>query len=220
MIKTIDDFLPERIFSKLESLVDSSDFAWYRTETAYNSTGQVKHSEISNGVTTSLKDVEQVSLANTMYDNQHGYDSIFLRTSSWCQAALGYHGFDCQNISRIRFALQQTSKGNNVNNPHLDAYHDHTVLLLYLTDADGDTLLYNNKVERSSDGVIKGGEYIVDDSSWHTYLTNYVNNNEFTEKVRVSPKRNRAVVFNGDYWHSSSAPKEKADRIILNANFT
>jgi len=62
--------------------------------------------------------------------------------------------------------------------------------VLYLNDSDGDTVFYKE--------------------TWRDNVT------QLTEIQRVSPKKNRAVISDGNY-HASQNPVDSEIRLILNA---
>lgn len=192
MYKVIDNFLPTEAFVKLKDIcVNSSTFPWFLTETAYPEKGVSSNS--------------QVSFANAMYMNTHSNDALYLSISNILATALSFRNYDMvTGLYRIRAGLQipLPSKQKKINNPHIDINEPHKVLLLYMNDSDGDTILYNEKHDYSD----------ID-------MADYVNNNEFTVMDRVSPKGNRAVIFDGYHWHSSSTPTKSDKRVVLNCNF-
>ena len=78
-----------------------------------------------------------------------------------------------------------------VDTPHidLDEGFEHIVVLYYVIDSDGDTIIYNERTESSS----------------------------YTEKQRVSPKQGRVVIFEGGQYHTAAQPT-KGTRCIVNYN--
>lgn len=80
---------------------------------------------------------------------------------------------------------------NSYNTPHHDAISDCVSMLYYLNDSDGDTVFFN---EKAADGSPEA----------------------FTIKGRVTPKANRAVIFDSSMYHASSQPRETAQRNVLN----
>lgn len=78
---------------------------------------------------------------------------------------------------------------------HVDYTFPGYVLLIYVNDSDGDTVLYNQ---------IYTGEEI----------------SEVTERIRVSPKAGRAVLFDNLIYHAASVPINYKFRQIINMNFT
>jgi len=75
--------------------------------------------------------------------------------------------------------------------PHidLDEGDEHIVVLYYVVDSDGDTIIYNERTESPS----------------------------YTEKQRVSPKQGRVVIFEGGQYHTAAQPT-KGTRCIVNYN--
>ena len=91
----------------------------------------------------------------------------------------------------------------NINNrekldvPHVDiADFKHLVILYYVTDADGETVIYDNQFVENEK------------------IPNF---EDLKEKQRVMPKQGRVVCFDGFYWHTSQQPS-KGTRCIINYN--
>ena len=106
--------------------------------------------------------------------------------------------------SRTFFQLPlslQYLKNDTVDNAHVDLSSPHLVVLYYVMDSDGDTIIYDKKWE-------KGKEHL---------------NSEKTAKLlikkRVTPKQGRLVVFDGRYWHTAEQPKYNK-RCVINTDIT
>ena len=70
-------------------------------------------------------------------------------------------------------------KGKREDSPHIDLINiDHFVILYYVCDSDGDTIIYNEQVK--SDG--------------------------YTVQKRITPKQGRVVLFDGSYYHTAEQP--------------
>lgn len=81
--------------------------------------------------------------------------------------------------------------------PHVDlANFKHLVILYYVTDADGETVIYDNQFVENQK------------------IPNF---EDLKEKQRVMPKQGRVVCFDGYYWHTSQQPS-KGTRCIINYN--
>ena len=78
-----------------------------------------------------------------------------------------------------------------IDTPHIDIAegNEHIVVLYYVIDSDGDTVIYNERTESPS----------------------------YTEKQRVSPKQGRVVIFEGGQYHTAAQPT-KGTRCIVNYN--
>jgi hypothetical protein len=87
-------------------------------------------------------------------------------------------------------------KNRSIDAPHVDADIDHLVILYYVIDSDGDTIIYEN--------TFKGYDNV-------PYF------NELKEKQRITPKAGRVVIFNGKHWHTAEQPKDNV-RCIINYN--
>ena len=87
-------------------------------------------------------------------------------------------------------------KEKEVDAPHVDTDIDHLVVLYYVNDSDGDTVIYENIFE----GYDKVPHY-----------------NDLKEKKRVTPKAGRVVIFNGKHWNTSCQPEHNT-RCIVNYN--
>jgi hypothetical protein len=57
--------------------------------------------------------------------------------------------------------------------------------------------------------------YYVNDSDGDTYFFGKEKDSELVQKI--TPKKNRAVIFDGSTWHASSLPS-KNHRIVINFN--
>ena len=95
-----------------------------------------------------------------------------------------------QGRSFLQFALRNIDT-SVVDTPHidLDEGEEHIVVLYYVIDSDGDTVIYNERTKS---------------------LT-------YTEKQRVTPKQGRVVIFDGRQYHTAEQPT-KGTRCIVNYN--
>jgi hypothetical protein len=83
------------------------------------------------------------------------------------------------------------SKEDFYNTPHLDRLDElkYFNAIYYVNDSDGDTFFFQKE----------SNKYLITD--------------------KVSPKKGRLVVFDGDKYHSGRHPKESLKRVIINFNF-
>ena len=84
---------------------------------------------------------------------------------------------------------------DDVDSPHVDLIVPHFVMLYYVNDSDGDTLIYNEKTKFAA---------CYPDSEM-----------KFTLKKKVSPKQGRGVLFDGTHWHTAQQSNHNI-RCIVN----
>ena len=83
------------------------------------------------------------------------------------------------------------------NTPHIDnKYVNSYSMIYYVNDSDGDTIIFN---ETCNDETMTRPD-------------------KLTIKQRIEPKKNRAVLFRGNYFHTSCNPMNNETRIVLNVN--
>ena len=102
---------------------------------------------------------------------------------------------DCLQ-GRSFLQLPLNLKDRRLDAPHIDANKDHLVILYYVNDSDGDTVIYKNK-------------FISEDKTPKF--------DELEEWKRVTPKSGRVVMFNGKHWHTAQQPEHNV-RCIINYN--
>lgn len=94
-----------------------------------------------------------------------------------------------------------TKSHNRINLPHTDTNIPHLVFLYYLNDCDGDTIMFN---KQRLDKVGHSDPCYMDDLAiTHT----------------ITPKKNRMLVFDGSWFHTSSVPTQDY-RMVVNINIS
>ena len=88
---------------------------------------------------------------------------------------------------RSFFQLPLNFKGEREDTPHVDILDDHFVMLYYVCDSDGDTVIYNEQVKSDS----------------------------YTIQRKITPKQGRVVLFDGSYYHTGEQPLNNI-RCIVN----
>ena len=83
--------------------------------------------------------------------------------------------------------------------PHVDIGDKHFVVLYYVLDSDGDTIIYDQQDYDATDASIIKGE------------------TELTIRKRVTPKQGRVVIFDGRFYHTAEQPS-KDIRCVINFN--
>ena len=101
---------------------------------------------------------------------------------------------DRKNVSVIKgrsfLQLPINFKGEREDTPHVDIVDDHFVMLYYVCDSDGDTIIYNEQEKSDS----------------------------YTVQKRITPKQGRVVLFDGSYYHTAEQPLNNI-RCVVNYDF-
>ena len=112
--------------------------------------------------------------------------------------------FNCLDRMRFNFVLGNPDSKLDYHMPHIDNYSPHLVAIYYVNDCDGDTIIFNQMLEKPS--------YEADEMMLYR--------NEWTIKQRISPKKGRMLVFDGRYYHASSYTKTQPYRCVINMNLS
>jgi NAD+--asparagine ADP-ribosyltransferase len=137
-------------------------------------------------------------------DEQHSHAGSFNKTrlseihnigNDILQTFAKKHGIEIKETLRIKAnILNKTNKQNHIHPPHVDMTIPHMVLLYYVNDSDGDTIIFHQKHSSDQDPVL-------------------------TVNRSISPKAGSAILFDGLTYHSSASPQYTEERIVLNINF-
>ena len=186
-IIVIDDFISldyqEKIKQELLGL--ENDFPWYYTEdvtTAGDFDSQYRPALNHYYVNFDDDDISEVESV---------YHHLFVpMLSKACQHLKMPQTEVIQGRSFLQFPLKNIDT-SVVDTPHidLDEGDEHVVVLYYVVDSDGDTIIYNERTES---------------------LT-------YTEKQRGTPKQGRVVIFEGRQYHTAQQPSN-GTRCIVNYN--
>ena len=186
-IIVIDDFISldyqEKIKQELLGL--ENDFPWYYTEdvtTAGDFDSQYRPALNHYYVNFDDDDISEVESV---------YHHLFVpMLSKACKYLKIPETEVIQGRSFLQFPLKNIDT-SVVDTPHidLDEGDEHVVVLYYVVDSDGDTIIYNERTES---------------------LT-------YTEKQRVTPKQGRVVIFEGGQYHTAQQPNN-GTRCIVNYN--
>lgn len=181
-MKIIDDFIPKTYQEQIKKTLLGPGFPWYFTP------------DVTFG---NLAKTQTPALAHLYRDRKETVSSFYNSI-----APLAYLGCDAVDFqytdvvqcrSFMQFPLKTT---NNVDNLHIDLTYDHLVVLYYVTDSDGDTII----VDKQREGTIEEFDAQVQD---------------YNIIHRVTPKQGRAVIFNGKYYHTAEQPSNNI-RCIIN----
>lgn len=83
--------------------------------------------------------------------------------------------------------------------PHIDSFEDHYVILIYLNDSSGDTIIYNDISDESKSGVL-------------------AYDSKLKVKEYITPEKGKIVCFDGKYYHANYLPDAGELRLVCAFN--
>lgn len=135
--------------------------------------------------------------------NQYGFSSIiFVRSEGgWIDSPVSIllrpflfqiqDTIGASSLLRSRIDMTVCNSSRILHTPHTDLLEKNITTIYYVNDSDGYTVVYNEKEESEKYTVMK----------------------------KISPKKNRLVIFDGSYYHTGHSPMENKNRILINSNF-
>lgn len=201
MHKIFDDLLPPALVDRIENTLMSKDFSWFALDNLSLGDQEEKYKfTYKDG----YRYIETYGMSSLVYKDDLWYDpyKLYMMVRQLIDYVSDIEGFEVNRILRVKanFLTQNvdhTFDENCINFPHLDNYTDHKVLVYYVNDSDGDTILFNEKwdiTDKEKDNI------------------------DLTTEARVHPKRGRILMFDGLQYHTSQNPINSKHRCILNIN--
>jgi len=193
-MKVIEKILPKREFYTAERYFLSQKFPW-----CYG---------------------RQATHATNVFDNPFlcGWFNLAYDTGMWkydpnryieplVYKLLKLAGEEVQELLRVRLIMNTIADKPYKTGTHVDFDTQHKVALFYLNYSDGDTILYNEKYDISSDQTLTP----------EAYLDQVIK--EPTVMAEVEPEANKLLVFDGLHYHSGTIPIKKDRRVAININY-
>ena len=191
-IQIIDNFLPKSFHTDIYDLLTSLKFPWfYVSNLSYNDDTVLIKWQRSD-----IKIKDTYGFTHIARD-ENNVDSLyfdFLKPIAYFLEEQLQEKIN--NLYRIRAVMtcKDPSFGDFYNIPHIDLANPHKTLIYYVNDSDGDTIIFKDRWRGRPDFSAK------------------------TIEQTISPKANRAVIFDGHKYHTGTVPTSN-NRIILNMNF-
>ena len=175
MVKIVDDCLPDVLLKRLQEKVMRGRIPWM-----YGPTGSINDTSSSFAYP-----IDPLKRDHVQELGEVALDFILDKAE-----------LSMKHLYRIRYALITNSAQQHISEPHTDhPERPHTVVLFYVNDSDGDTVIYNEK------------------NNWSG-----IEPKHFTIAQTVKPKANRAIIFDGAIYHSSTTPVSTSARFAINYN--
>lgn len=184
----IDDVVPKSYQDYLEKSIIESDIPWtYRPNLGNNT-------PIAN-----VNDPAPAVGIIHVFSNEQGIKSrLFYKILPMIKEACRKANYKLTGVFGGRTFIQFPAKDNSTfTKIHTDLNVDHTVLLYYVKDSDGDTIIFN----KTTNDIPK----------------DQLNESELSVIKRITPKKGRAVLFNGLIYHATTLPV-LGSRCVININ--
>ena len=191
-IYTIDNLIPEYKQNQLEDLFISSKLSWMFFQDCVTADWDIDKSG-SKPYTPGIG--IYIACKEPYYLNKDLLNETKIIPETACKVIEKQIIQIANARAFMHFPLRDELK-MEYDNPHVDAKYPHLVCLYYLNDSDGDTFIFDKTLQD----------------------TPYTNpKTKFEIVKRITPKKGRAILFDGSRYHSSSGPT-KGVRCILNFN--
>lgn len=187
-IKIIDNFLEKDLFSSIANCITSNEFQWYF------------QNDISGKIVTD--DLGDFGFSHVFYKDGETKSDWFEDIIPFVNKVLNFT--DSVEILRARGDLTLYNKDCHKHKTHVDLTCENTTAILYITNSDGNTILYDQHNK------------FTDPEKIHNYI--YENEKDFNIVKEIEPVANRLVVFNGLRFHTGHSPTKHKRRILLNIN--
>lgn len=183
----IDDFIPVSYQEEIKNTMLGRYFPWsFLDDITYGS------QEVNK-----LKSPAAVHYFRNQGQNQSEFFPMIAPLAHLGASAVGYKFNDIAKCrSFLQYPLNPESIERKIDYLHIDLDRDHLVVLYYVIDAEGDTLIVDKERE---DGVVRLDARVED----------------YNIIQRVTPKQGRVVLFDGRYYHTAEQPSMSM-RCIIN----
>jgi hypothetical protein len=128
--------------------------------------------------------------------NSHLYDVMHEILIKFCKK----YNLEVNNIFRMSFNTMWNYGQLSHTDPHVDFTFDHKVVIMYFTDDNGDTLIYNKKY----DG---------------TGITSLHSAKSLEVKECITPKLGKVICFDGNNFHANKFCGPSDRRVVFVACF-
>jgi len=136
----VDDFLPKEQFETMQSFLLGADFPWYFLETVSRPPG----SYVPPGA------IETFGWFHNFYSKEDNSKSFALDYITPLLDKINDLENGTADFIRVRASLKTQKKGftdKHYNVPHVDYDFQHTSVIYYLNESDGDTWMFSEELQ-------------------------------------------------------------------------
>jgi len=183
----LDDFIEEELQNQIEDAMFDCNWSFMMDNTySYNASLMgIKYRKFLNPF--------EYDISPSIITYPQTNQKIFKLFNPIIEKTCSHINFNLEKISRCIAGIQGVQvirKQNKVCYIHINQKTPHLVLLYYVNDADGETILYDKNINDIEDDNLM-------------YLDERY---EFNVVNKIMPKRGRILLFDGRTYHSASSP--------------
>jgi hypothetical protein len=190
----LDNFVEKSVQDEIEDGIFDCSWRFFNDNVYGSKNSESKYRKFEN-FTDRKNELSPILASNIK--RERIYSKIKLIVEESCNKI----NFNIEKIERCYggiHILNNKNISNNSDNIHINRNEPHLVMIYYVIDSDGDTILYDKKM----------GD-IPNDKQY--YPEKYY---KFNIENRIEAKRGRILFFDGKVYHSSSTPI-KTNRCII-----
>ena len=181
----LDDLIEKELQNQIEDAIFDCNWTFMMDNTYdYNSLlVRMKYRKFLNPF--------EYNISPSIITNLQTNKKIFKLFNPIIQKTCNHINFNLEQISRCIAGIQGVQvirKQNKVCNIHINQETPHLVLLYYVNDADGETILFDKTINDIDDDM---------------YLDE---KHEFNVVNKIMPKQGKILLFDGRTYHSASSP--------------
>jgi hypothetical protein len=191
MVTIYDDILETAESDYIEQFLKDPRFPWFFADTKNSSTVHPEYSQLDSDSNTR----ETTLLGHSFYLGGEQQSLNYKISDFILDRFISRSGISFNSLIRSKGNLQFKSAEFNRTNyttPHVDSLSPHSVLIYYVNDSDGNTVLFDREVGQDK--------------------------KEYTIIKEVEPKKGRFVLFNGKHYHAAKFSLLSDVRININFN--
>jgi len=181
-MRVVEDALLAPEFKSLQDIILDKYFPWFYARKAYDDDDET-NPYLKGWVHYVMPDNAYKSPLNPMLGE--------IITST-----LARLGDPVETIWRMRVVSNTAAPAPYMTGVHADSGRPHKTAILYMNDADGDTVIYNEQWSRDHPRDVS----------------------KLTVARRIAPKANRLLLFDGLHLHTGTIPM-KGFRVAININY-
>jgi hypothetical protein len=188
-----DDFVEPAVADEIERIFTSSGFPWYFYPNVNSKVRPEDRADHPTVIYDDTRYAESFGFSSLLFPTDEPNNELFRYPKQIFEQFLNYHRLRPERLLRVKANLLVRSVGDSRPfSPHVDVPFPHWVMIYYVNDSDGDTVILDKIYpDRENANVLQ----------------------------RVSPKKGRAIMFDGRHYHCGACPVRHDTRIVFNYDF-